>query len=291
MNRYISICMLLGVVVILSSAVLQVNKSSGPPSCNAGEPPNTTNCTGCHADYALNSGTAAVSLNLGEAENGYEPGKVYTISVIVNKPGMKRAGFQSIVLQDQNNKISPGTISLTEPNRTQLLDKNSPHSGGCLEEERVWIEHTYNGISSSGTGESKWSYLWKAPDTSVGPVTFYLAALQADNDLTESGDYVYTLKKTLNSLPLSLARTNNKSLLKIYFSQSDQSIHVEYSQFVPKQVILNELSGKEIEVWKGKDFTVQNKMLILPVTDIKPGIYILSLSDGEQVMNQKVIIQ
>lgn len=290
MNKYVYIFTLFIIALILSSTVANVNKSSGPPSCNAGEPPNNTTCKSCHEEYEINSGTAITTFNLGEAENGYEPGKTYTISININKSGMQRAGFQAIALQANDNKISPGIVTLTDANRTQILDKNAPHSGGCLEEERVWIEHTYNGINSTA-GTSNWQYQWKAPNTDIGAITFYISTLEANNDLNETGDYVYSTSKTINSLPVSVSSQNKNKEVKIYVSNLEQTLNIETNNFEPNMIVLTDINGKIVNSWAKKDIVSSNKTITLSTKNIAWGIYFISLSNKNQIIKQKIIIQ
>jgi hypothetical protein len=180
-------------VFIMTSAI---QKSSGPPGCYSGEPPNTSNCTSCHGGQP-NTGSAEILFDLGGAELGYVAGQEYTINVSVKNNGMQAAGFQVIALQENNNTISPGIFTLVEPSRTQKIDRDNPHAHNCGILDRVWITHRFQGIMSDENGESTWSYKWTAPEDYVGNINFYLAALEADYDLTEAGDFTYT--RTLTS--------------------------------------------------------------------------------------------
>src|ERR1044072_6027877 len=107
-KKMLSCCLLMGTVALTAAQY----KSAGPPGCYAGEPPNNNNCTSCHTDYPVNSGTATVQLDLGGADTGYVPGQTYPLTVSVKKTGMPAAGFQLTVLQDSDNTRSPGTITL-----------------------------------------------------------------------------------------------------------------------------------------------------------------------------------
>jgi hypothetical protein len=148
----------------------------------------------------VNSGTAEFSLSLGGAESGYAPGQVYTVTVTLAKAGMQAAGFQIIALLDSDLSRTPGNITLTDPSRTQKVDVNNPHAhGACTLGEKVWVEHTYDGIFSDANGQSTWSFQWAAPDEDLGSVTFYAAGLETDFDLTQDGDLTYELSTTIGS--------------------------------------------------------------------------------------------
>ncbi len=291
MKKFAIILSLTLSVILFTAAVEKVNKSAGPPSCHAGEPPNNTNCTNCHNDGVVNTGSADVWLDLGGADTEYIPGKTYTISISVSKPGMRRAGFQCIALQDDNDKISPGLFTLTDESRTQLLDKNAPHSGGCFEEDRVWIEHTYAGNSSNDSGISRWSYHWKAPANGVGSITFYLAALEANNDLTESGDHVYTLKKTITGLPVGIREVEAKEVFNIYPTPVTDELYLTLNNTIPKELKLYTATGKLIRVWYPDGMQIQQQTIKLSTADIPSGIYLLSVTTGSATSVQKVLIR
>ncbi len=287
MKKLIAISSLFTLVILFSSAIEKVQKSSGPPSCNAGEPPNNTNCTNCHNDGVVNTGSANIVFDLGGADTDYVAGKTYTITVSVSKPGMRRAGFQSIALQDNNNKISPGKIVLTDAARTQLIDKNIPHSGGCLEEERVWIEHTYAGNSSNDSGISRWSYKWTAPSAGVGAITFYLAALEANNDLSETGDQVYTIKKTITGLPVGI---NEAELMASFIiSASATEINIMSTIYPPEKIALFSTKGELVKQWTKDEIPMQTTTR-LSTENIPKGVYFVKLMGSFGSVVKKVAI-
>lgn len=290
MKRLATLLTLIVLVIIFTSAIEKVQKSAGPPSCSAGEPPNNTNCTNCHNDGIVNTGSANVSFDLGGADVDYVPGKTYTITVSVSKLGMRRAGFQCIALQDNNDKISPGSVVLTDASRTQVLNKNISHSGGCLDEERVWIEHTYAGNSSNDSGISRWSYQWKAPSEGVGAITFYLAALEANNDLSETGDQVYTIKKTIEGLPIGIKEVSNANSFVVYPIPAKNELNIITGKQVPNELILYTVTGKLIKIWHEEELHIQQSITKISTTEIPSGIYMLSIKTNSGVVVKKVLI-
>ncbi|MES2688938.1 MAG: choice-of-anchor V domain-containing protein [Bacteroidota bacterium] len=290
MKRLSVIITLVTLMIIFTSAVEKVQKSAGPPSCSAGEPPNNTNCTNCHNDGVVNTGTANVTFDLGGADTAYMPGRTYTITVAVSKAGMRRAGFQCIALRDNDDKTSPGTVTLTDVARTQVLDKNAPHSGGCLDEERVWIEHTYAGNSSNDSGISRWSYQWQAPSTAAGSITFYLAALESNNDLAETGDQVYTMKKTIAGLPVGLNETNIAHSFVLYPLPASTELIIKTGKQILDQIKLYNSTGKQVKAWDKNSMHAQHETVKLSTRDIPSGIYFLNIEGNFGSVVQKVFI-
>src|SRR4029079_17212748 len=68
---------------------------------------------------------------------------------------------------------------------TQVLNNAGP--GGA----RQYIEHTAAGTFVGQQNSASWTFNWTAPPTDIGPVTFYAAGNQANNDGNTSGDYIY----------------------------------------------------------------------------------------------------
>jgi hypothetical protein len=292
MKRVSIMSVLMVMVIIFTAAVEKVQKSAGPPSCNAGEPPNNSNCTSCHNDGVANTGTANILLNLGGADTAYIPGKVYTITVSVSKPGMQRAGFQCIALQDNDDKISPGVVTLTDAARTQVLDKHAPHSGDCREEERVWVEHTYAGNSSNAEGVSTWSYHWQAPAQAVGPITFYLAAVEADNDLTETGDQVYTRKTTIAGLPVGIKEIPGiADQFLIHPVPVKHELMIRTASHIPQKITAYDITGKSVKTWERGDLVLREGVITLSSEGIAPGICFLSIEGSFGVVVKKVFVQ
>jgi hypothetical protein len=69
---------------------------------------------------------------------------------------------------------------------------------------------TAAGTFQGQTNEVIWSYSWTAPATNVGPVIFYAAGLQANDNESESGDQTYTANVTVQPAPV-VASTHTAS--------------------------------------------------------------------------------
>lgn len=276
------------------TGVSKVMKSSGPPSCYAGEPPNNATCmtAGCHEDATLNSGPAVITLDLGNFSNGYVPGDSCTVNISVSRPGLVRAGFQIVALKDNNINVSPGTIVLTNEERMQVIDKVNLHPGACSTGDKAWVEHTYKGNTGSNTGANSWSFRWKAPAADEGNVTFYLAVLAANNDLTESGDEVYTLQKKLHALPAGIGKAVMKNtFFSVYPNPAVSELHVSLNtNEKPESILLYHLSGRLAAEWSGEHIVPGLDGVSLPVGELRTGIYYLQVRTKTQANIQKVII-
>ena len=164
--------------------------SSGPPAGYTGAPGEEPEaCAECHVP--ADAGTGHISIT---APQTYVPGQTYPITVTHTNADQTRLrwGFELTVLDTSDEKA--GDLESID-GLTQLLNNQGP--GGA----RQYIEHTAAGTFVGQQNGASWTFNWTAPATDVGPVTFYTAGNQANNDGNTSGDYVY--KTFVASAPAS----------------------------------------------------------------------------------------
>src|SRR3989339_1504009 len=176
-------CFKMAVYVVLVIGIMGIGVStlfaysSGPPDGRTGSPADslqTCNDTGCHNNYALNSGSAAFSVS---APGSYTPGEILSVSIAFGNSSTAKHGFELSALDANNNHV--GTFSSVDG------DGNTQTSNGD------YIKHTSAGSSQSGN--ASWSVYWTAPTSEVqNPVTFYAAGNEANGDAMPQGDYIYT---------------------------------------------------------------------------------------------------
>ncbi|MEK6283549.1 MAG: PQQ-dependent sugar dehydrogenase [Acidobacteriota bacterium] len=164
--------------------------SAGPPAGYTGAPGEEPEaCAECHVP--ADAGTGHISIT---APQTYVPGQTYPITVTHTNsdPTRLRWGFELTVLDTSDEKA--GDLQSVD-GLTQLLNNQGP--GGA----RQYIEHTSAGTFVGQQNGASWTFNWTAPATDVGPVTFYAAGNQANNDGNTSGDYIY--KTFVASAPVS----------------------------------------------------------------------------------------
>ncbi len=112
------------------------------------------------------------------------PGQTYqlTVSESNNSPTRQRWGFQLTALDDTGNRA--GTLTPDADGRTQVI------SGTLGNPARQYIEHTATGTAQGQTNGTSWTFNWTAPADNIGPVLFYTAGNQANNDGNTSGDSI-----------------------------------------------------------------------------------------------------
>ena len=165
--------------------------SAGPPAGYTGAPQEEPEaCAECHVPP--DAGTGRISIT---APQTYVPGRTYPITVTHTNadPTRLRWGFELTVLDNASDEKA-GELQGTD-GTTQVLNNAGPGSA------RQYIEHTAVGTFVGQQNGASWTFNWTAPSTDVGPVTFYAAGNQANNDGNTSGDNIY--KTFIPSAPAS----------------------------------------------------------------------------------------
>ena len=155
--------------------------SAGPPAGYTGAPQEEPEaCAECHVPP--DAGTGKISIT---APQTYVPGQTYPITVTHQNvdPTRLRWGFQLTVLDTASDEKA-GELQSTD-GLTQVLSNAGPGSA------RQYIEHSASGTFIGQQNGASWTFNWTAPATDVGPVQFYAAGNQANNDGNTSGDYIY----------------------------------------------------------------------------------------------------
>src|ERR1043166_8386973 len=155
--------------------------SAGPPAGYTGAPQEEPEaCAECHVPP--DAGTGRISIT---APQTYVPGHTYPVTVTHTNadPTRLRWGFELTVLDNASDEKT-GELQGID-GTTQVLNNAGPGSA------RQYIEHTAVGTFVGQQNGASWTFNWTAPSTDVGPVTFYAAGNQANNDGNTSGDYIY----------------------------------------------------------------------------------------------------
>jgi uncharacterized protein (TIGR03437 family) len=171
--------------------------SSGPQGSRTGAPSiasfvaEPTCMTGCHTGNVLNSSLGSMTIT--GLPDYYFPGQEVTVTVSITHPNRSRFGFQLTSLNDSGSRA--GTIEATDRTRTQVINGLSAFGN------RRYIQHTFSGIDFSPGTPGSWTFLWRAPETTIGPITFFASGNAADRNGSSSGDFIYTTSRRLDPLP------------------------------------------------------------------------------------------
>jgi hypothetical protein len=162
----------------------KVAASASGPTPSHTNAPGEANCTQCHSDFPVNSGTGNVTVT-GLPAN-YLPNQPITLTVRVNQADAVVYGFQMTAVDARGNRIGTYTLPSQAPPRMQLVK-------GIVDGiQRQYIQHTVDGIIPAQFGFNSWTFTWTAPNRRVGRVGFYASGNAANSDGGTSGDYIYT---------------------------------------------------------------------------------------------------
>ncbi len=204
--------------VVFTGAILNP-ASSGAPASSTGAPgDHTCAVAGCHDDATVNKGTAISTIDIDGGIGTYEPGKTYTITVSIRDMKSKRFGYQMVAL-DENMK-NAGTFIVTCEDRTQVLKNYNELL------DRDYATYTYAGTEPFADGIGKWEIQWKAPATNIGKITFYCATASANNDGTDKGDEIYTLKTELTGSSTTDVTSDVDSHITLSPNPAQDYIHI-----------------------------------------------------------------
>jgi len=174
----------------------KVSASVVGPSASHTNAPGEGNCTACHSDFPVNSGTGGVTIS-GIPAN-YLPNQQIPLTVTVSQEDAVIYGFQLTAIDSLGRRV--GTFSLPAQNPAQMQTVSGIVEGNM----RTYVQHTSDGVIPTMFGSKSWTFTWTAPAQRTGKISFYAAGNSANSDGITSGDYIYTTSKnTLSGSALS----------------------------------------------------------------------------------------
>ncbi|MFI5280232.1 MAG: choice-of-anchor V domain-containing protein [Gemmatimonadales bacterium] len=141
-------------------------------------------CRECHQGEALNAPGAR--LRIEGVPQPWRPGRAYRITVTLRKDSLARAGFE-LAARFVQGGASAG-ILIPYDSLLTAVDRDSV-SGIS------YAHHTRRGTAIAA-GPARWTVLWTAPLSGSGGIAFNVAALAANDDNSNLGDFVYTAAAT-----------------------------------------------------------------------------------------------
>ena len=172
-------------VVIVSFALMsnghETHASALGPSPSHTNAPGESNCTECHIDFPVNSGTGGVKIT--GVPRTFMPGQHIPVTVTTSQEDGVVYGFQLTVIDGSGHPA--GTWTLQDTIQTQIVE------GFVGPDLRQYVEHTFAGIVPTAFGSKSWTVIWNAPATPIGKVSFHAAGNAANGNGETSGDFIY----------------------------------------------------------------------------------------------------
>jgi hypothetical protein len=275
------------VILIIPAFAFMDVLSNGAPAESTGAPAEP-NCTksGCHQDFTANSGSGTPDLTVAGGTSSYIPGFTYALTASINQTGINTFGFQVVALADRDSS-NVGTLVVTEGGRTQII------SGFGSLTSRQYMTYTFPGTAAIVSGHDQWAFKWIAPSSDVGPVTFYLAAIAANGDGTDMGDYCYLKKLNLVCSPAGIDEYSTETCLSVFPNPFTDKVTVSYS--VEKDCNVNlelfSIKGEKIAAWdQGKQSPGRYSKTINLETSCPAGIYILRVLKDQESSTKRIVI-
>jgi Reeler domain len=172
----------LAIVVSFLDSDQKARASALGPSPSHTNAPGESNCTECHIDFPVNSGTGSVRIS--GVPRIYYPNQQIPVKVTTSQEDGVVYGFQMTAIDSQGRPA--GTWTLPDAVQTQIVQ------GFVGQNLRQYVEHTFQGIVPTEFGSKSWTIVWNAPPQQIGRVSFHAAGNAANGNGETSGDFIYT---------------------------------------------------------------------------------------------------
>lgn len=194
MNRLACIALfaLMPAAVFAESATPSLGYT-GAPADHGGQ-----NCSACHSGNTVNDPSGSLQVIVSD----YSPLSQQLIRIIVQQHDSEVWGFQITVRGQSSPTASAGTLSVVSGPVQIVCDDGSQFgsSSGCTgTPTRQFAEHKNAPRGSTGAAY-EFDVNWTPPAQEIGRINVYVAAVAANGDGKPTGDFVYTVSKTLQNV-------------------------------------------------------------------------------------------
>ncbi len=257
------------------------------PSGYAGKTssPGENDCTGCHTQFAVNSGMGTVTITSPNLTNWeYVLGQTYQIDVTVSQLSMPLFGFGFEALKTSDNK-NGGALGIIAGNlETQL--KAVTVSGSS----RTNVVHKNNAGLTNDT--HTFSFKWTAPATNLGNIKFYAAGNATDDQGDSLGDYVYTTSQLVVPFTTGISEVSATGAISVYPNPAHDVLNINvgtsssYYNFE-----LMDVSGKLILTDNRKSIVASTPVTIQLPNDLGNGVYFLkAIDENNKSVTTKIFV-
>ncbi|MCC6586676.1 MAG: hypothetical protein IT168_08155 [Bryobacterales bacterium] len=187
-------------LLLIGIAVPGLAFSTGPvPGRTGAAADGGLTCTACHRGNNLNDGVGKLTILVRD----YKPGVKQKIRVMLQHPTAARWGFQLTARLASDPTQPAGTFLPANNYLVKCFDNTFAPCNGL----REFVEHTQPTTFAGQRGSASWDIEWMPPSSDVGPVVFYAAGNAANNNGTNTGDFIYTTDSTIQPQNCNLTAT------------------------------------------------------------------------------------
>jgi hypothetical protein len=277
----ISTLFLSAIIIIFSTSSYDMHMDDENGKAGKTGSPGETTCaeSGCHTGTAVNSGPGSVTINCSNMMNWeYVPGQQYTISVTVaeNTKNLFGLGVEAL----KSNGDNAGT--LVAGTGTQIKTKTV---SGFV---RKNIVHNTN--TGAGTNSHTFTFIWNAPTTDVGDVTFYVAGNATNNNGSDSGDHIYTISQVATAAVGVYEIENEKLDFTLYPNPTENQLNISYKLPTASNVSIKvfDTRGVLIKTLSSNNQPAGTIQQTYDMTDLSAGIYMFQIIIDNKISSCKI---
>ena len=266
---------------------------------------NPTGCStgSCHSTSATSGIGVVIELDsVGVATTHYKGGMTYTVKITgTNNTSntLPKFGFQIGSIKGATAQTTPtnaGTWNAPFPANTQYTAPVSGYFVVGVVEQNIQLA-PISGTGGNGTKYSE-TFNWTAPATGTGTISFWLALNAVnDNGATDPGDLWNTTHLVVNEWASTsgIASIKQNSFNATVFPNpvtNYATLDYTLQESSNVQIGLYDVLGKKVDdLFDGKQNAGDyHKAISVPELNLKNGIYIIVLNDGNNAYSQKIII-
>ncbi len=232
--------------------------------------------TSCHTSGNF-SPTASIQLLDGaDAITEYEPGKAYTIKVIINKTGFPGSyGFQAVALDDAENQAGEWALIGPDKHVKKLSDRD-------------YLELRSPSLVNSFRSQ------WIAPASGTGDVTFYAAGIASNDNAGITGDGTASTKRTIREAPTASISNLDSDIIDfgIFPNPTAELLNLQINSRTNGdfKVRIIDVTGKVTSL---TPISLQNGHQVknIPVGNLTPGLYVVQLSSNGHMAAAQMLKQ
>ncbi|MBI3233481.1 MAG: T9SS type A sorting domain-containing protein, partial [Bacteroidetes bacterium] len=277
---------LTGTIWLSLETFTAISNNGNPPLGKTGAP-GENNCTECHTGSAVNTGGAQVKSEYiynGTVDSFYNPDfgqGAYSTGATLVESGSEASGIE-LTMVDKNGK-GAGEFAANNTNKTATASSNG----------KSYFFHTKK--ENPNPNANDWTATWTPPTTNVGTLTMYTAINGSNNDNTDQGDFIYTLKSTIKIDPGYNGvewQKNNALKFAVFPSTVSDVLNVNYTNNKDQQISIElyDLKGNKVHTFLSVNQHQGENSYKFDMPKVAGGMYLVKMSAGAQQTTKRIFV-